>query len=192
MNRLLKYGVEQWQTGKIRRKKKLDPLLLREGLEVIKSVSFPVQTITAGFMNGNLVWFRTDGLRNLQSNVSPGFFVIGSGSTYAMNHLTWRRQTPDDRLPSSLLHVYEAMRRARRDRAVGPPADYMIMWKDGRVERFPAESAALKAWAKHYKRRDSTASLDTSMPVKVEIDHLFRSHELRTVPTSMRQQPNQQ
>ncbi len=190
MRRVLEIGLKQWQTGKIGRKS-LNPLLLRQGLDVIRSVTFPVASITAGFLNQALIWYRTDGLRNIQSNVSPGYFVIGTGAQYAIKHLAWRGQTPDNRLQSSLLHVYEAMRRARTDRAVGPPADYMVMWSDGRVERFPAESALLRGWAKHYKRRESTASLDSSMTAKVQMDNLFRAHQLRNPPHPMRQASQQ-
>ncbi len=181
MRRTYKFGLSEWQRGEVSGGK-LDPLILTAGKELIKNTDFPAHMLLAGFIDDRLVWIRADRRNQLQTNVSPGIFVIGSGGAIhdAMNHLIFREQSAERGLPSSLLHVYEALKKARRDKTVGAAAHYFIAWRNSqRVERFPADSHLLKGWAKAYKDRTNTTSLDTKKLAELQVEMQLQTHKVR-------------
>ena len=94
--------------------------------------------IVAGFLkHGRLIFYKADQLAELEQATSPGVYVIGTGGEYAMDHLTWRGQNADCSLTRSLLHVHEALEKARsRDRCVGKASDYIIIHKNGKQTDF--------------------------------------------------------
>lgn len=133
---------------------------------ICDAYQFKVELIVAGFVDGEPVLFRASGKEELQSETSPGIYVIGSyGARAAMNHLNKRGQTLMRGLPSSLLHVHEAMEAARKvdKEHIGPPAIYAVISYDRGLGRFDPRSPLLRGWTKAYKNRKNTWSLDTQL-----------------------------
>jgi hypothetical protein len=179
MRRTYKLSISQWQCGEIPGGK-LHPLIVTAGEELIARTEFPASLIVAGFIDDRLIWTTANQANPLRTNVSPGIFVIGSNPLPIMNHLVARKQSAERRLSSSLLHVCEALELARRNRYVGKAADYMIFWRNRpTVERFPAKSDLLKGWAKTYRKRTSTVSLDSSPVATTQIERLLLKHNPR-------------
>lgn len=178
LKRHLGISLQQLLTGKAANGQPLVSMVIEHGIKIVNEIPFESQIILTGYWgspdNPKGLWMRVDHTEHVQSNPSPGFFVIGSGSKYARDHLAWRRQNIDRKLPSSLLHVYEALRKARRDRHVGEPMAYVICWKDGRVQRVEPDDLLLRNWARHYKRRNDTNSLDISPIARRQVDFIMK------------------
>ena len=180
MKRSLGVTHSQWIRGRIPAGQ-LDPLAVRAGMAILDGTTLPVQMIVAGFLkDGRLIFYKADQLAELEQATSPGVCVIGTGGEYAMDHLTWRGQNADCSLTRSLLHVYEALEKARsRDRYVGKASDYIIIHKNGQIDRFPANSDLLKGWKRAYKKRDSTVSLQRHAIANRQMELQLRQHVRR-------------
>jgi hypothetical protein len=127
---------------------------------------FKAELIVSGFIDGEPVLFQAAGKEELQSEASPGVYVIGSpGARAAMSHLNKRGQTLMRGLASTLLHVHEAMEAARKadKEHIGPPATYAVISHDRGLSRFDPKSHLLRGWAKAYKNRKDTWSLETDL-----------------------------
>ena len=176
-------SLSQLHTGKTKSGRLLSAETVRRGCEIVKNTPLEAQLIIAGYFgkpdDRRAAWMKIDRKQDIQSTTTPGFFVIGSGATYAYDHLDWRRQNVDSRLPSSLLHMYEALKQATRDRYVGLPMAYVVIKRDGTVMRIEANHPTLRNWAKHYKRRNDTISLDNSTIARQQVQWMFREHTVR-------------
>jgi hypothetical protein len=137
--------------------------------------------IVVGFAENGIVFMRGVGAEPTEETTTPEYFVIGSGSLAAIEVLTKYRQDIYTSLARSLLHIYEALKAARRaERTVGPPAPYLVIRpknvaQPNGVWQFPAQSHLLRQWSKHYHGRESTGSLDKDLP-NAQAQHLLRSH----------------
>lgn len=177
------YGLSlrQWHTGKGPRGK-LDPLILKAGEDLIRAEPLHVEMIVGGFLaNSQLVFYKASGKRHLEQSTAPGVYVIGTGGQAAMDHLNRRGQNADCSLARSLLHIAEAADAARKANrsTVGKPSHFVIMWKDGGMERFPPECQIIKDWKRAYKNRSSTWSLQNKKVAEVQIQHQMLEHETR-------------
>ena len=79
-------------------------------------------------------------------------------------------------LARSLLHVHEAMEAARKaDREhIGPPAIFAVHIHDRGLWRLNPKSHLLRDWAKAYKNRKDTSSLETELAKKQVLAQLFK------------------
>ncbi len=106
LRRELQITLHQLQTGKTRSGRPLSTETVRRGHGIISNIPFEAQLIIAGYFgptdDRRGIWLRADRKEHLQSTTSPGFYGIGSGAQYALDHLNWRRQNVDRRLPSSI------------------------------------------------------------------------------------------
>lgn len=161
-----------WRRAKTPRGHDIHPVLIRVGLKIFDETSLPVQLILAGFLNdGRLIFYRADQKAAIDQSTSPGVLVIGTGAVAAMDHLSRRGQNADCSLARSLLHVHEALKKARRiDQYVGRPSAYFVIRKNGQMGRFPADSRLLRNWAKVYGKRKTTWSLQNS---KIADEHVL-------------------
>jgi hypothetical protein len=182
-------SLEDWQCGKLRDARKLDDLALRYGLQVLREARTELKDhlgiIAAGFVENGIVFVRAIGAELLEEAASPPIYVVGTGSRAAMDVLSKREQSIDCTMARSLLHVYEALRAARRSEpeTVGPPAAYVVLRAESHrelpgISRFPAESHLLRAWCKAYRKRTSTQSLDT-LAANHQVKCLFRGYRPR-------------
>lgn len=174
------FTLQQWHTGKVPGGK-LDRLILKAGEIVIRDEPFTVELIVGGFLaNHQLVFYKASQKHHLEQSTAPGLFAIGSGGQAAMDHLNRRGQNADCSLARSLLHVAEAADAARKANrnTVGRPSHFIVMWKDGTMERFPAECQIIKDWKKAYRNR-GTRSLQNSKLAEVQVQHQMLEHETR-------------
>jgi len=150
---------------------------IAEGRAICEGYPFKAELIVSGFIDGQPVLFRASCKEELQSDMSPGVYVIGSrGARAAMNHLNKRGQMLMRGLPSTLLHIHEAMEAARKaDREqIGPPAIYAVISFDHGLWRFDPQSHLLRGWAKAYKNREDTSSLETELAKEQVRMQLFK------------------
>ena len=153
------------------------PEAIAEARVICDNYQFKAELIVSGFVDGDPVLFRASGKEELQSDSTLGVYVIGSrGAQAAMNHLNKRGQTLMRGLPSTLLHIHEAMEAARKaDREhIGPPAIYAVISFDKGLWRFDPQSHLLKGWAKAYKNREDTSSLETELATEQVRMGLFK------------------
>jgi len=179
----MSYGLtlREWQRGKVPGGE-MNKLVHDEVRKFLDNLSFEVALVIAGYLpDNNLLFYRAVGKYHIEASSSPGIYVIGTGGRLAMNHLNKRGQHTDCSLPRTLLHLSEALDEARKalDKSVGKPQAFTIMWRDGRIARFPAEVQLLKDWKKSYKKRQSTASLDSSVVAQEQIRCLLLKHAIK-------------
>src|ERR1700735_133448 len=144
---------------------KLDPLLVRDGYNLLNKTPFRVELIAAGFIHSQTMFFRAVQKQPLEEESSPGVYAIGTGDIAAMRVLNRRGQRVSMSLHRTLVHVDEAMISARRSnpRTVGRAQAYLVM-----RQRVPqtlylnATSPTLENWRKAYQNRRNTGSLDDS------------------------------
>jgi len=178
-------GLSAWQAGKLPNGQKMDDLALRWGLSVLRRTKENLRSqlglIVLGFAENGIVFMRGIGAEPTEETTVPEYYVIGSGSLAAIEVLTKRKQDIYTSLARSLLHIYEALKAARRSqKTVGPPAPYLVIRPLNAAEpngmwRFPAESHLLRSWSKHYRNRADTGSLDKDLP-NSQAQHLLRQH----------------
>lgn len=148
----------------------LDQEAIKAAQAVCAAYDFPVELIIGGFIDGEPLLFKGSGKQDLQGESSPAVYVIGSkGKVAAMDHLNKRGQTIECGLARSLLHVHEAMEVARvadPDHYIGTPSWYVVILRNEGVWRVNPQSPVLKQWAKHYRDRQDTASLEAEIPTK--------------------------
>jgi len=138
---------------------------------------FKVQFILCGHVLGTPMFFRASRADELESETSPAVYTIGSpGARAAMSHLNKRGQTLMCGLARSLLHVHEAMEAAREadKEHIGPPAIYAVLTHDRGLWRFKPDSYLLQGWAKAYKNREDTWSLETELAREQVRQQLFK------------------
>jgi hypothetical protein len=174
MEAKLGVSLAEWQAGKLPNADNLDPMALRWGLSVLEDVRNGLKSslglILVGFVDTGIVFFRAQGAEPLEDAATPEFHVIGSGSEAALEVLIRREQNIFASTARSLLHVYEALKAARKqEKTVGPPAAYCVIRparasKPNGLMRFPAESRLVRGWYKAYQKRTSTRSLDQDLP----------------------------
>jgi hypothetical protein len=178
-------NLHNWQSGNLPNDHKMDDLALRWGLTILdrvkRKLSEQLALIVVGFADNGVVFLRTVGAEPIEDTAAPECYVIGSGSVAAMEVLTKRKQHVDTTLARSLLHIYEALKAARRiEKTVGPPAPYMVIRRRNTALQpgmwvFPAESHLVRTWSKIYRERADTGSLDKALPNEQAIA-LLRKH----------------
>jgi hypothetical protein len=174
-------SFKEWRTAKTTTGEPLSYLILRAGLKFFDTTSLPIQAIIAGFLNdGRLIFYKADQKADIDQSTSPGVLTIGTASVVAMDHLMQRGQNADCSLARSLLHVHEALKKARRtDQYVGRPSAYFVIRKNGQMGRFPADSRLLRNWAKVYGKRKTTWSLQNSKLADEHVLGLVMPHVRR-------------
>lgn len=178
----MSYGMtlREWQRGKVPGGA-IDQLIHDEIRKFIDAAEFQVALIVAGFLpDNNILFYKASGKGHIEASATPGVYVIGTGGQLAMNHLNKRGQNMDCSLPRTLLHISEALDEARKvpDKSVGDPQAFTVMWRDGRMARFFADTQLLRDWKKAYRKRDSTSSLDTSVIAMEQVKYLLVKHEV--------------
>jgi hypothetical protein len=173
MRQYLCTGLTEWKQGP------LDARVYRGGKAVIRTTKLPVHIIVAGFLRTDeFVFLRGIQKRPHEEEASPGVYVIGAteASEFANEVLRRRKQCLDFGLPRTLLHIYEAMKAARKDHSVGNPSWYVVL-RPNDMMRFPSNSIHLRNWEKAYKNRVSTVSLEESAEAHRQIEMQLRVHE---------------
>jgi hypothetical protein len=176
------YGItlKQWQTGKVP-SGKIDQFIHDSIRALIDGQPFDVELLLAGYSTrGNILFYKGSRKSPLEPGIAPGILVIGSGGQLAMDHLNRRGQNIEYRLPRTLLHVYEAMQKARKvpDKSVGAPQAFTIVSRD-KIWRIRANAPLYEEWSKVYKNRSSTASLDSSQLAEQQASELLQKHEIK-------------
>lgn len=144
----------------------LDEAAMKYAHGIMEQTSFLVEILIVGFLGNEPLIFRGTEKRDLEGEVAPSIYVIGSkGKIAALNHLNRRGQNPTCGLARSLLHVHEALKiaRAADPKAIGKPSWYSVVREDSGQWRFDPNAYLLRDWASHYKDRPSTASLDSDL-----------------------------
>lgn len=177
-------SLDDWISGTLPDGRKFTEESFRWGLAILQRVKkefvSKLALIVVGFADNGIVFMRGIGAEAIEEAASPACYVIGSGSYAAMEVLTERRQNIETSMARSLLHVYEAMKAARKEKTVGPPSAYVVirparLGKTSGVWRFPAESPLLRGWCKAYQKRSDTGSLDMPLP-NDQVRGLLRKH----------------
>jgi hypothetical protein len=179
-------GLYDWLSGNLPDARKLDDLALRYGLQVLRRVQSEMKSrlgvIVVGFVDNGAVFMRGSGFEPMEIAASPEFFLIGSGSSVALEVLDERKQRISMTLARTLLHVHEALKSAKiRSRSVGPPSWYVVIMSKakhppaGAMLRFPANPQLLSEWSRAYKKRNDTSSLDGHVP-NVQAKALLQFH----------------
>ncbi len=158
-------SLADWLAGRLPDGRPFNEYAHREGLRVLKHVKdemqFQCAILIVGFLRDSPIFFRGIGAEPLEESSTPGIYVIGGkGSVAAMQHLIDRRQSIEMGIGRTLLHVYEALKIARNDKAVGKASDYTVMrpWSHARPNgrlRFPAEHPLMQQWIADYALRDT-------------------------------------
>ncbi len=171
--------LRQWQTGKVP-SGKIDQYIHDAIRALIDAHSFNVELLLAGYSaRGQIIFYKGSRKYPIEPGIAPGVLVIGSGGQLAMDHLNKRGQSIECSLARSMLHVYEAMQKAKKvaDKSVGEPQAFTIVSRT-RIARIRAKSQLFHDWAKAYKKRDSTLSLDHSTIAEQQIMGLLQEHEV--------------
>jgi hypothetical protein len=160
-------SLPDWLAGKLPDGRPFNEYAHREGMRILKHVKdemqFQCAILVVGFLRDSPIFFRGIGAEPLEEASTPGIYVIGGkGAVAAMQHLIDRRQSIEMGIARSLLHVYEALKIAREDKAVGEPSGYTVMrpWTHARPNgrlRFPADHPLLQQWSRTYALRDTEA-----------------------------------
>jgi len=130
------------------------------GMQVIRNTPLNVSTIVGGFIGENTMFFCAKGMRQIQSESSPGVHAIGSGSIHAMQKLNERGQNLAYGLARTIFHVHEAMVSAQQETTVGSPTNYLVVIKDRPLLQIRPDNSLLKGWLSHFHDRNS-APLDS-------------------------------
>jgi len=159
--------LRQLQTGKLPHGQ-LDPVAWAEIKRDVFSIPLLAEVIVAGFLQDEPLLLKASGKRDIESDADPPVFVIGSkGSRFAMEHLNRRGQNIHSSFAQTVLHIHEALNRAKEkdpDGYIGKCDGYIIMNKDRNgFEQFPHNCALVRGWAKVYAARPSTLSLKTDL-----------------------------
>ncbi len=127
-------SLDEWKSGKVPGTGKMSPLVVRAGKALMQATRLPIEALIAGFAEEEqLIFYKANGKKHLESVVSPGVQVIGTGGELAMNHLNRRGQNMSHSFSRSLLHVVEALDEARKEPhgTVGNPAWIFVIDKKG-------------------------------------------------------------
>jgi hypothetical protein len=159
----------------------LDAQAMKTVRAILDAYQFQVELIVAGFIDGEPILFKGTGKEDLQGEASPAVYVIGSkGKIAAMDQLSKRGQNVHHGLARSILHVHEAAEAARRADPdyIGKPSWYTVILRTDGVCRLNPEAPLLKEWAKLYRDRRDTGSLDEEIPER-QIRALLRKESTR-------------
>jgi len=156
------YGLSlsDWQCGKVPAGK-LDPLTLKAGKVLIATTQLDLEALVAGFVNGQLLFYKASVMHPLEAVSTPGVQVIGTGGALAMAHLNRRGQNTGCSLARSILHVAEALDEAKKEPkgTVGKSAWILAISSTGEMAYVLPNHPTLLGWKKAYAKRDSTSSL---------------------------------
>lgn len=129
----------------------------RKGFAVARCsrLYFPVWLIIGGFIGDKWVLMKASGATVIEMGAQC--FATGVGEVEALQHLFSRKQEEYNSAPRTLLHVAEAMEKARLayPKAIGIPADYMVLRGNKPMMRFPRSSAMLKQWREQFDGRST-------------------------------------
>jgi hypothetical protein len=178
MQRYLCMSLAEWKKGK---RGKVGARIYRGGKAIIRSTALPIHLIVGGFLGrGEPILLRGIKMFDHEEEASPGVYTIGNREAMirANEVLRKRKQCQDYGLPRTLLHIYEALEAARRDKTVGPPSWYVVL-KLNQTMRFPSDSLHLKEWARHYHQRDSTVSLEQNEIAYKQVESQLIMHKPR-------------
>lgn len=171
----LNISMEEWM-------KSSNKEISRKGFLIARAarLHFPVHIIAGGFTAGNAVLMRSPGACITEMGVGP--YVVGSGSVEALNHLNRRSQNHHYTAARSILHMDEAMDKARRahPKTVGHPVDYVAIRQNGEIMRFPAKSPLLKKWRNDFKKKD-TSIIDTDRSFQKDFERELLPHKRANV-----------
>jgi hypothetical protein len=131
--------------------KENDREIKRKGLCVVRACIkyFPVGLIIGGFLGMNpRHWILLRACGAAKTETGAQFFTVGIGGEKALRKLCERDQKEYMSAPRSLLHVAEAMKKAKQayPQAIGDPADYMILRPNKPMMRFKRNAESLKRW----------------------------------------------
>jgi hypothetical protein len=176
-------NLSQLLRGKLP-KGRLDPVAIAEARKIMKAVDFAVELIVAGFIGSDPILFKASAKLDIQGEADPPVHVIGSkGKFAAMAHLNKRQQNIGCNVARSLLHVYEALEVARLEdsKNIGIASWYVVIFPDSGTWRCPSGSPLLREWAKAYKDRPDTWSLQSELPKRQAMHLLLKwdGHEGR-------------
>ena len=161
--------LEEW-------KKSTNARILRSGRALMRSTEVMVELIVGGFTPDSAVLLSTaykDPPEIVSSHVT-----VGSGWKRALVALDKRKQNPHYSCQRTILHIAEALKAAKIERTVGPPADYIILQR-GAVRRFKARDPFVSELITKYKGRDS-AELDNDDDAREKIKSLMYEQNMFT------------
>jgi hypothetical protein len=157
------YGMslDEWKSGKVLGKGKLDRLVFQAGKALMKATDLNLEVLIAGFVDAQLLFYKASRKHHLEAVSTPGVQVIGSGGTLAMTHLNRRSQQVTCSFARSILHVAEAIDEAKKEpgKTVGDAGWIFALHKNGDAVYIKPDHPTLLGWKKAYAGRDSTASL---------------------------------
>lgn len=147
----------------------------------IRRYQLPTELIVAGYASSGPVLITT-----LYNDPPEGgtLATIGSGYKLALELLTERGQQPHMSAQRSMVHVAEALEKARGQKDVGSPADYVVITPKS-VRRLPARNEHLMQLMVRYWGRD-TEELDGDEVARLKLrDSLYfvRKEERKAYPT---------
>lgn len=153
--------------------KEMDTTVFRAGRGLIRRTGLPVHVILGGFLGqGRPLLLRMTGIDDIEEEVNC--CAIGSGMVAATDHLNRRGQNVHMSLARSLLHISEALLRAKRkDIYVGTPSPYSIITANGSW-RFPAACSLMGDWRRKY--RNNSQALDSDKTANQQVRELLIPH----------------
>jgi 20S proteasome alpha/beta subunit len=118
------------------------------------STGLPIGIIVAGYVQGRLIFFYTDG-KTIIEQTSPGVFAAGSGSEAASHWLNYREQNTFVSRQRSYYHLIEAMMFARLSPNVGNTGTCLLLSPNkpmAKLEMLPntPEYALIGKWWNHF------------------------------------------
>jgi hypothetical protein len=154
----------------------------KKGLTIVRAarMCFPVLLIVGGFTAGHAIVMRSKGACITEMGTGP--FCIGAGELEANNQLSRRSQNHHMCAARTLLHIDEAMEKARRKypKYIGQPADYMVLRESGEMMRFRRQSSILQGWRKNFAKKD-TLPMDTDANLQKEFEKELIPHIPRPI-----------
>ena len=171
MESQLGVSVEDWIAGTLPTGQPFNEYAHREGLRVLRRVKeemdYQSSVILVGFIKDEAVFCRGIGAHPVEEAVSPAIFVIGGkGAVDALQVLVNRKQNIEMGIARTLLHIYEALKVARKDKGVGDASSYVVIRphtsaRPNGMLRFHPDHPMIKQWSKDYALRN-TEPLETS------------------------------
>lgn len=146
----LNISMSEWMSN-------TDKEIRRKGFLVARAARlyFPVFLIIGGFTLGNPMVLRSSGASITEMGAGP--YAVGIGQLEATNQLNLRQQTHFMSAHRTLVHIDEAMEKARlaHPKSIGWPSDYIVIRRSGQIMRFPQSSKALLEWRKRFNGKDT-------------------------------------
>lgn len=146
-----------------------NPKILRTGRALMRSTQVSAELIVAGYTKDTEV-LLTVAFKE-PPEIESSHATIGSGGQDAMVHLDFRKQNPHYSFPRTVLHVAEALEKAKTDPAVGPPGDYVVLQR-GEIRRFKSRDPFVLDLIERYRNRDS-AEIDDDDEIRMKLKSLI-------------------